>query len=110
MRDPKKMSELIRAKKKKMMQDPDVIDSGDSPSEDLQDLEIARQNETTMALDKNTPKEHSEGHDESNATESAEEAKEQKNHDGENASERDDEAEILRHVKRKSRIKSYMSK
>ncbi len=63
MKSSKQMSELIRAKKKKMMEDPDVIDTGGSPKEDLQDLEITRLQEATDELDENKPEEHSEGHD-----------------------------------------------
>lgn len=100
------MSELIRAKKRKMQEDPDVIDAGGSPKEDLQDLEIDRQNHSTEAMDSNDPKEHDEGHDMSNASESKEEEMEQKNHQGDNANERDDEKELLRKV----RIKKMMSK
>lgn len=101
------MSSLIRAKKRKMKEDPDVIDSGGSPECDLQDLDIERQNETTKDLDKNHPMEHSSGEYLSNSAESTEEQHEQKTHKGENANERDDEKELLRHV-RKSRIKKMM--
>ncbi len=99
MKSTKQLSSLIRAKKAKMKEDPDVIDSGGSPKEDLQDLEIARQDETTEALDHNDPKERSEGHDMSNAAESREEEQSQSNHKDERADKRDDEKELLRKVR-----------
>lgn len=99
MRSAAHMSQLIRAKKKKMQEDPDVIDAGGSPKEDLQDLEIERQNETSAQTDHNTPEERSEGLDLSNKAEDADEMKEQSNHKDENANHRDDEKELLRHAR-----------
>jgi hypothetical protein len=100
MKSTKQLSSLIRAKKKKMKEDPDVIDSGDSPKEDLQDLEIERQQETTDKMDHNDPVERNEGLDESNASEHREEEQEQSNHKDERADKRDDEKELLRNVRR----------
>lgn len=61
MKSASEMSAMIRAKKKKMKEDPDVIDSGGSPSMDLQDLDIARREEATDALNQNKPTPHSDG-------------------------------------------------
>lgn len=66
MKSPKQMSSLIRAKKKKMEEDPDVIDSGNSPSMDLQDVDLAKRMSETDELDENHPKheeEESETHE-----------------------------------------------
>ncbi len=109
MKSTKQMSSLIRAKKRKMQEDPDVIDNGGSPKEDLQDLELDRQNHSTEALDKNTPKEHDEGNDKSNADESSEETRSQDNHKDDNANHQDNEKELLRNV-RKGRIKKMMGR
>lgn len=64
MRSPAEMSKMIRMKKKQMMEDRDVIDSGGSPSMDLQDEEIMRLQEATDEMDKNQPKERTEDQDE----------------------------------------------
>jgi hypothetical protein len=99
MKSASHMSSLIRAKKKKMQEDPDVIDISGSPKEDLQDLDIERQNETAEQNDENTPKERSEGLDLSNASEDKMEEVEQKNHKDENANHMDNEKELLRHAR-----------
>jgi hypothetical protein len=59
MKSAAQMSLEIRAKKKKMQDDPNVIDSGGSPSMDLQDEVISDRDDMTKALglDKNDPKE-----------------------------------------------------
>lgn len=110
MKSAEMMSRLIREKKKKMLLDPDVIDAGGSPREDLQDLEIARQNETAIQNDHNTPKERSMGLDLSNAAEDAQEEEAQSNHKDDNANHRDDESELTKRHMRKSRISKMMSK
>src|SRR5271166_4146930 len=83
MRSPSRMSEMIRAKKKLMREDPDVIDSGGSPRHDLQDIEIKKRDEATDELNDNNPKEHDtmndmDGNDMSPAAEMHEEEHEQK--------------------------------
>jgi len=103
MRDSKKMSELIRLKKKKMMEDPDIIDDGGSPREDLQDLEISRQNESTEALDDNNSKERDEGRDQSNAAESKQE-EQHSNHLNQNS----EDKELSKEDLRKGRLKKRM--
>jgi len=60
MKSPSRMSQMIREKKKKMQENPDVIDSGDSPSMDAGDEMVMHQNEVTDDLDENKPEEHSE--------------------------------------------------
>lgn len=55
MKSAAEMSKMIRTKKKAMQDDPDVVDSGGSPSMDLQDEEIAKRDEMTAAMDQNHP-------------------------------------------------------
>lgn len=63
MKSASKMSLLIREKKKAMAMNPDVIDSGGSPSQDLQDQEIERLKQATDELNDNNPMSHSEVND-----------------------------------------------
>jgi len=58
MKSPSRMSELIRAKKKLMQQDQDVIENPTEKMEDLQDVEIQRLRQATEDMDENVPKEH----------------------------------------------------
>ncbi len=95
MRSASELSKRIRDAKKKREGQPS----------DLQDADIERQNETTMAEDHNTPKEHSEGNDESNASESAEEMKED-NHTSQNSEDKELSPEELR----KGRLKRNMKR
>lgn len=57
MKSASQMSLLIRAKKKKMQDNPDVIDLGGSPSMDAQDEAIADRDQETkrLGLDRNLP-------------------------------------------------------
>lgn len=59
MKSASALSMEIRAKKKAMQSDPSVIDSGGSPSMDLQDEELMERNAMTkqLGLDKNEPNE-----------------------------------------------------
>lgn len=107
MKSSKQMSDLIRAKKKKMMEDPDVIDRMNGIRDDKADLDQDRNNHSTEALDHNDPKERDEGHDLSNAQESEQETHEQDNHKDANANHEDNEKELLRNV-RKERIRKIM--
>jgi len=107
MKSPSHLSSLIRAKKRKMKEDPDVIDSGGSPREDLQDLDIERQNESSMAMDHNDPKEHDEGQDLSNASESREEESAQKISNGSMEGREEADRELLRNA-RKDRLRKKM--
>lgn len=78
MKSASDLSAQIRAKKKKMQEDPDVIDSGGSPSMDAQDLGIAKRQEATDSLDENMPAPHSDQNDQSPAAEMDEEKKAQR--------------------------------
>lgn len=110
MKSASHMSMLIRAKKKLMQEDPDVIDSGGSPKMDLQDIENHRLEEATDAMDENIPKEHSEGHDLSPAAESAEEKLAQSNHEDDKHYANSEDPEYMAAMKRKMRISKMMSK
>lgn len=76
MKSASQMSALIRAKKKKMQEDPDVIDRGGSPSMDAQDIDQAEREEATEELDENEPMVEMDGENTSPATEMDEEEKE----------------------------------
>ncbi len=95
MRGASELSKRIRDAKKKREGQPS----------DLQDADIERQNETTMAEDHNTPKEHSEGNDESNAMESKEEIRED-NHTSQNS----EDKELSKEELRRGRLKKSMRK
>jgi outer membrane scaffolding protein for murein synthesis (MipA/OmpV family) len=97
MKSASQMSQLIRAKKKKMMEDPDVIDSGGSPSKDLQDEVIDERDDMTkeLGLDHNDPKDLFE--------------KDNLQHMDDRQS-NDDAGIEEKMLKRKARIKAMMSK
>lgn len=81
MKSPERLSQMIRAKKKLMQENRDVIDSGGSPSMDLQDEDSMRREEIGDALSENTPKEHSDGEGLSPEAEMTEEEHEQHSND-----------------------------
>jgi hypothetical protein len=69
MKSASQLSQLIRAKKKKMQEDPDVIDSAGSPSMDAQDIDHAKRLEATDELNENIPVEHDQANEQSPADE-----------------------------------------
>lgn len=71
------MSAMIRAKKKKMEEDPDVVDESGHHM-DGQDVFATKQREATDALDENMPMAHSDGMDTSPMEEMDEEKRAQK--------------------------------
>lgn len=113
MKSASQMSMLIRAKKKLMQEDPDVIDSGGSPKVDLQDLEIQRLQQATEDLHTNMPKEHmGKEKDVDPRMEDAEEEHEQPMHMDDKLTENSpNPEEIPEHIKkRKARLAMIMSR
>ena len=112
MKSPKEMSKMIRMKKSgyghRVLDNRPGQDEGPILS-DLQDSEIERQDETTDALDENSPMHTSEheGQDLSNATESSEEERTQKTSNGSMEGREEADRELLRNA-RKERIRSKM--
>lgn len=87
MKSASELSKRIRDAKKKR----------EEQTKDLQEADIERQNETTMAEDHNTPKMRDEGNDESNAAEDKQE-EQHNNHPDQNKHE-NMEKELLRHAR-----------
>lgn len=106
MKSASAMSMLIRAKKKKMMEDPDVVSLSGIP-EDATDLMIKKQHTETDDLDENIPKVHSEMNEASAAEEHAEEKLQDNHLDKEDMH---DENSDDGQMKRKARIAKMMSK
>lgn len=110
MKSASQMSMEIRAKKKKMMEDRGVIDSGGSPSMDLQDEDIMERESMTkdLGLDHNDPMHTPDDPDEMPMAEHREEL-EKPNHQGEHQT-TDDAGIEEKMLKRKARVMKMMGR